>query len=307
MAGWFKKKKPEDVPLEVEQFFNKHLGPILLLTETAENISTYFKRVEGEEISFPAYKRKGSSILEVWIDTRLELLHYLWQNFDDFNPAILAERKRQKELFACIQEANIEYDSYGEGLYKYTSTVTNLSNEHKGMINALITMYEALLNISDEIGVQEPDIAMGRKSVKLDIISLSEGDQILESIMGCKELLEKVEGGNVAWVNYYNKLDAKDLIPSCPKTISEIIIEDITKKSKLIALTAVSGPNYRSNYIKLINFIANKAIKDGMSPEEAKEQANEQQELFDCITNAEKPEDVIKYMKRNKTGWYRET
>lgn len=127
----------------MEDIVNDYLGPTIVLAELAEDIARYFKRVQNGKQLFPSYKNEDTSILIVWTNTRLELLHYLWQNFDDFNPAILAERKRQKELFACIQEANIEYDSYGKTLYKYTSTITNLSNEHKGMINAIITMYEA--------------------------------------------------------------------------------------------------------------------------------------------------------------------
>lgn len=128
---------------------------------------------------------------------------------------------------------------------------------------------------------------MGRKSVKLDIISLSEGDQILESIMGRKELLEKVEGGNVAWVNYYNKLDAKDQIPSCPKTIAEIIIEDITKKSKLIAFTAIMGPSYGENFAKINNSCS------------SADQAREEQEAFDFFLDADTPEDVDRWKQEN--------
>jgi len=281
---WSKKSEEKVLP----DIVNDYLGPTMALARFAEDIARYFKRVQDGKQLFPAYKDKdvGSSIFQVWVDTRLELLHHLWQNLDDFNPAILAEQTRQEELVACILEAGIEYDSYSVNTLKYASTVTNLSKEHKGMINAIIVMYEALLSISYEIDVSEDDIAMGRKSAPLDydITSILEADQRLESLMGCKDLLENVKEINEEWINYSCKLGSNEPLPSFPKTLSEIIIEDISIKTRRIAFTAVMGSSYGKNF-ELV-------MEHGISAELAKDD----KEVFDYLVNADSPEAFREWM-----------
>ena len=306
MLGWFKKKKIEEVPLEVKSFFNKYLGPTLLVAKVAKNISKYFKDVEDGVISFPAYKRKDSSVLQVWIDTRLELLQCLWTCYDNFNPIDLAEQRKQKELLAYINEADLKYVREGVGLGKYTLTATNPSKELKDMINVIIMMYETSLNISNKICVYvEVDKAMGHKpELKIGIGSLLTRDSIqeLESTMGIKDFLVEANKISVDWLSYLNKLGSNEQLPSYPKTVFEIIFEDITKKSKIIALTAIWGPYYMANFMSVVKEFKGKGIEKGLSSEKAEKL----QESFDYLINAKNPEEVIEWMRKRKVGPYRE-
>lgn len=304
MVGWFKKKKAEDVPLEVEQFYNKHFGPTVLVARTIENIRTYFKRIEVGEISFPAYRRKGSNVLQVWIDTQWELLSCLWKYLENFNPAVLAERTRQKELLEFIKEADIKRVRDGAQL-KYALNATSPNKELKNMLDAIILMYQTSLNISYEVGVVTVEEAMGYEpKVKRGLAWAAMGGlfQERDSTVGIKDFLEVANKASADWLHFCNKLDSHEPLPSYPKTIFEIIFEDITKKSKIIVLTALFGPTYGKTHRVLIEEIEEKRIKDGLSLEATKEQ----QEIFDYLINASKPEDVIKWMTEKKIGPYRE-
>lgn len=224
MWGWFKKRQPD---AEVRALAEKLLGPATLAAALAETVRDYVAAVQAGKLSYPAHRRKGASVVEIWADLRIEALHKMF-NFGKADPFLLADQRSQGELLACFLDdrAHLEMPQPRGAVVPDT-------------IQAMWQVYLYLDAAGSEVADRETD----RTGLKL------EGRSILDRIeAGCAELRERIAA-----------LRAGTGDGSIPPTMIELLYEDVTAKAKSIALSAKFGPHYEGG----IKFVEDQLAKQG--------------------------------------------
>lgn len=223
MWGWFKKRQPN---AEVRALAEKLLGPSALAAALAETVRDYAAAVQAGKLSYPAHRRKGASVVEIWADLRIEALHKLF-NFGKSDPFLLSDPRHQADLLACFLDdrAHLEMPQPRGAVIPDT-------------IQAMLQVYLYLDAAGSEVGDRETD----RTGLKL------EGRSILDRIeAGCAEQRSRIAA-----------LRAGTGDGSIPPTMIELLYEDVTAKAKSIALSAKFGPHYEGG----IRFVEDQLAKD---------------------------------------------
>ncbi len=249
-------------------------------------------------ISYPAYKRKNSNVQEVWKDTRIELLSSLWK-FDKSNPVILAETTRQKELLTYILKEK-----------PYLGSFVPQDKEISDTVNAIFLMYEKLNKIMHDVGCNKFGSTGPVSIFELGTYYDDDYDAIAKSLSDLakqdkyeklqhnhKSFLVEVKKISLEWSCYIDGSNSpKDniyTIPVRPKTLFEIIYGNITKQTKLFALTAIWGPYYQKTFFEILEQSKKKELAQGKLPEQIKESSLRIEKLFEKIISADDP-DFIK-------------
>lgn len=225
MWKWFKRKqRPAD---DLKALAERLLGPSALAAALAETVRDYAAAVKAGKLSYPAHRRKGASVVEIWADLRIEALHKLF-NFGKSDPFLLSDPRHQADLLACFlnDRAHLEMP------------------QPRGMVipDTIQAMWQVYLYL-DAAGSEVADRETDRTSLKL------EGRSILDRIeAGCAELRERMAA-----------LRAGTGDGSIPPTMIELLYEDVTTKAKSIALSAKFGPHYEGG----IRFVEDQLAKQG--------------------------------------------
>lgn len=226
MWGWLK-KKPRQQDDELRALAEQLLGPQALATALAETVRDYVAAVQAGKLSYPAHRREGANVVEIWADLRIEALHKMF-NFGQSDPFLLADQRRQSELLGCFLDgrAHLEMPQPRGAVLPDT-------------IQGMFQVYIYLADAGSEVADRETD----RAGLKL------EG----------RSILDRIESECVALRSKIAALRAGTGDGTIPPTMIELLYEDVTAKAKSIALSAKFGPNYEGG----INFAEDLLAKQG--------------------------------------------
>ena len=206
------------------------LRPQALATALAETVRDYVAAVQAGKLSYPAHRREGASVVEIWVDLRIEALHKLF-NFGQLAPFLLSDQRRQDELLACFfdDRAHLEMPQPRDAVIPDT----------------IQTMFQVYFYL-DATGSEAADRETDRTGLKLKGQSIFDG---IES--ACAELRSRLAA-----------LRAGTGDGTIPPTMIELLYEDVTAKAKSIALSAKFGPHYEGD----IKFMEDQLVKHGEDP-----------------------------------------
>lgn len=223
MWKWLRAKPPyrnDDFKGLAEQLINSRALAVAL----AETVRDYVDAVKAGKISYPAHRRKGASVVEIWSDLRVEALHKLF-NFGQSDPFLLSDHKVQAGLLTSFLDdhAHLEMPQPRGAVVPDT-------------IQAMWQVYLYLSTAGSEVVDRETD----RESLKL------KGRSILDRIeTDCIEVRPK-------WAAFRKG----EVGSKVPPTIVELLYADVTAKAKSIALSTVFGPHYESGISYLESLVA---------------------------------------------------
>ena len=226
MWKWLRKgsRQPSDA---VRALAEQLIGPQSLAVALAETVRAYFDAVKAGKVSYPAHRRDGASVVEIWSDLRVEALHKLFY-FGQSDPYLLSDPLSQGDLLSCFLDdrAHLEIPQPRGAVVPDT-------------IQAMWQVYLYLDAAGSEVADRETD----RMGLKL------EGRSILDRIEAdCAEVRPK-------WV----AVRAGGGGGTIPPTIIELLYADVTAKAKSIALSAKFGPHYEGG----IKFVEDQLAKQG--------------------------------------------
>ncbi len=221
MFKWLKNisRRSEHAAPPKGSFADRLLSPPALVMAVARVTHEYVASVKAGAFTYPAFKREGESVLGVWRDTRLEALSKLFL-FGESDPMLLGDLRQQTALCNCYidERAHLEWPQpRGE---KIADTV-----------QAVWQIYVYLSEIGTAVLDRETDPA----TLKIN------SQSILDSLNATIEAIA------TEWRAFESavKFDAGPL-PIMPQTWIEVVYEDVTAKTKSIALSAKFGPLYES-------------------------------------------------------------
>lgn len=223
--NWLKKRRYPDNNLRA--LAEQLIGPQSLATALAETVRDYVAAVKSGKLAYPAHRREGASVVEIWADLRLEALHKLF-NFGQSDPFLLSDFRRQEELLSCLLDdrAHLEMPQPRGVLIPDT-------------VQAMFQVYLYLGSVGSEV----TDCQTDRAGLKL------EGKSILDQIeLGCAEERPK-------WAAFR----AGTPTGKVPQTILELLYTDVTAKAKSIALSAKFGPSHEGGIRFVEGLLANQS------------------------------------------------
>lgn len=229
MWGWFR-KKPRQADDELRALAEQLLGPQALAAALAETVRDYVAAVQAGKLSYPAHRREGASVVEIWADLRIEALHKLF-NFGQSDPFLLSDQRRQDELLASFLDdrAHLEMPQPRGAMIPDT-------------IQGMFQVYLYLDVAGSEVADRETD----RAGLKL------EG----------RSILDRIESDCAALRPRLAAFKAGTGDGTIPPTMIELLYEDVTAKAKSIALSAKFGPHYEGG----IKFMEDQLAKHGEDP-----------------------------------------
>jgi len=252
MFAWFR-RKTERRSDAVEAFAKKWFGPPALVLALAEGTAAYAKEVRAGQVTSPAHRRRNASVVEIWRDARLEALSFLF-NFGRSEPGLAAGPRRQLELLTCLvdERPHLEWPQPRD---------EHTADTLQAVSHAYLYLHEA----GSEVVDRESDAATLK----------AKGRDIFEALMAQETVLRN------EWATFVGAVKQKDApLPEMPRTLIEAIYEDVTMKTKSIALSAQFGPKYES----VIRTLEDDLRKRGGNVEEFRA-------IWDRVLQAEDPDE----------------
>jgi hypothetical protein len=226
MLGWFKKKKqaPE---LSTEEKLLSHpiIGSAIRARWIAKLVEKYIAEVNTGEVEYPAIQRKDASIPRLWNDTRLEAFHKMF-NFGQCDLMLLADIHQQLPLLNIFMDERPHLEMPQPRGEAFADTLQGVGQ-----------LYLYLGEVGGILADPATDAA-ALKSCKRDILS---------------NFSEQAEVLRAGWYSYDRSMrDPKFAVTEQPRTVFEILWEDVTAKTKSIAISKVFGPMHESGIQNMI-------------------------------------------------------
>lgn len=214
MWGWSKKKR-EPLSPEFEALVHQFIGPRALAVALAETVQAYVREVKAGRVSVPAHHRKEASAVAIWRDLRMEAFALLFDH-GTADLFLLAEHQRQREVLDCFLDER-----------PYLEMPQPRGEAIPDTLQAVWRAYGHLDAVGSEVCDKETD----RQTLRL------EGRSILDLLVGRLETLRQ------QWRTFEERdATAGESLPM-PGTMLEAVYDDLTAKTKSVALTAKFGPN----------------------------------------------------------------
>ncbi|WP_421707522.1 hypothetical protein [Algihabitans sp.] len=218
MFEWLKKKRtaPEGA---VEALAKNWLGPQALAVALAETIRDFVDDVNSGRVEYPAHKRRNDSVVGIWRDLRLEALSHMF-NFGRSDPMLLADQRRQAELLRCLLDERPHLQM----------------PQPRGEVvpDTLQAVWQVYLYL-DQIGSEVADRETDRATLKLAKKNIFD------------DLTARAEQLRIGWEAFEGAIKNNNTeLPETPETLLEELYQDVTAKTKSIALSAQFGPNYEA-------------------------------------------------------------
>lgn len=255
MFGWFKKRRPELSP-ETKALADKILGPQALAVAIAESVRDYATAVRAGRASMPAHKRENPNVEGIWADVRIEAVSRLI-GFGRADLMLLADIRRQAELFAAF------LDDRPHLRFPQPSG--------EPIADTLQAMWQAYVYL-DAVGSELADRATDRVVLK------AKGRDILS------DFTSRAMYTRIHWDEFERAVKAGDArLPPLPTMMLDVFWEDVTAKTKSIALSKVFGPNPETGMRFLLDIVA----KEGSPEDVASISAS-----LDRVRAAREPDDI---------------
>lgn len=175
-------------------------------------------------VSLPSHRNKDAGVLCRWRGVRLEALRQLF-GFGVSEPTLLSDPFKQSAVLACFLDDR-----------PYLQMPQSTGTPMEDTIQAVWQVYLFLSEVGSEVADRETD-QMTLRLKKRNIMD---------------DLVDQAAAARVAWQGYQAALQVKNFpIPPLPETLLELVFEDVTRKSKSIAITSIFGPSYEENIVLL--------------------------------------------------------
>ncbi len=224
MWGILRKRQIPKEP--VRGLMSGFIGSQALVTALAETIQSYGSAVRAGKMTSPAHRRDGASVVELWADIRIEALWGLF-GFGVADPSLLADPRQQEFLLTAFLDDRVHLEMPQPRGAPIPDTV-----------QSIMSVYHFLSTVGSEVCDRETD----RETLR----------QAERSILGCLEHAAGEARG------HWSAFLAAPKLP-LPKTLIELIYDDVNAKTKSIALSTRFGPTYEAG----IRFVEDHLRKDG--------------------------------------------
>lgn len=254
MWSWFKRNS---LPRHsgFEELAKRCVAPQSLAVAIAGIVREHVDDIRTGRATYPAHERENAGAVEIWCDLRIEALHGLF-NFGKSDIILLANQRRQPELLTCL----LDERPHLEMPQPRGETVPDT-------IQALWQVYVYL----DKVGSKVCDRETDRTTLKLA------GRSILDDLTFQAQRLRS------EWKDFEDALNSKEKPPlGKPRTLLDLLYEDVTAKTKSIALSAKFGPDYEAN---MTYIVARFSEKHG--------DASEVRATMDHLLSAKDPDEFV--------------
>lgn len=224
MWGFFRRKRAREETARA--FMSAMIEPQVLVTALAETVLSYGSALQAGKMAGPAHRRDGASAVELWDGVRIEALRSLF-GFGSADPFLLADPRQQEILLAAFLDDRVHLEMPQPRGTPVPDT-----------IQSIMGVYNHLSLVGTEVCDRETD----REALELEDRSIL--DRLEEGALDIRK----------QWQTF---LEASSL--PLPKTLIELIYDDVTAKSKSIALSKRFGPDYEAG----IRFLENHIRKEG--------------------------------------------
>jgi hypothetical protein len=247
MFGRFKNKNLE------EEIANSRVGKMFDYLALAAAVSKVVREYFETQKNIPISKAEGSSVMEVWIGTRLEAISQLW-NFGAANVELVVDPTKHPKLLDAIIARR-----------PFLPDREPTADEIKDTISAICKVYDYL----DQL---EHDLAVPAHSL------LKHGPGSISRYASFVLTMEKL---HPKWQAFTFALTSKVSLPEQPETIFVLLWRDITFRAKMIALCSQLGPSYMAQIAALRKLV-----------HEANEKSTSSDNLFVKILSADDPDKI---------------
>ena len=218
MLKWLKSKLgSQHDPLEAQ--LRQLIDAPALTTAIAEAVRDYFNAVKSGAHEFPVHRKEQASVVAVWSGVRLEALRGLF-GYGKSEPFLLSDFREQQVMFASFLDDRPQFEMPQPRGETVPDTIQGVGQ-----------VYFYLSNVGSELADRETD----HDALKVD------GRSIYD------EINRACDKARVDWRNWRADPSQNKM----PKTFIELLYDDVTMKSKSIALSKVYGPLYE-NGIKFV-------------------------------------------------------
>lgn len=255
MFGWFKKSS-QATTAETNALADTLFGPQSLAIAIAECARDHFLAVKEGRIDYPAHRRKGSNVEAVWTDVRMEAFQRMF-GFGLADPFMLCDMRRQAQLFSAFlnEQPHFEFPQ----------------PRGQPIADTLQSVWQIYVYL-DQVGSEVMDRETNRESLKArgaDIISAFTA----EAVVLCD-----------SWIRFEKAIGGHDEeLPKMPRTMIEALWEDVTFKTKSIALSVIFGPYYEGGMAQALEIVKKNATKLEFDTVKAS---------LDRVRTAKQPEDI---------------
>ena len=256
MFGWFKKRKTQELSQEMKAFTERLIGPQAQAVAIAECVREYVDAVQAGKVKYPAHRREGASVIDLWNDVRLEAFHKMF-NFGRADLMLLADMRQQLPALNCFLDERPQFEMP--------------QPRGEPMADTLQGLWQVYVYLNT-VGSELADVATDRHTLK------SRGRDILS------DFTERATSLRTRWQAFDRAMnDRSQVRPEMPETIIAVLWADVTAKSKSIAMSKVFGPTQESGIQYMLKLLSEKATEA---------EAADMRAYIEKVRAAKDPEDV---------------
>jgi hypothetical protein len=244
MLRWFKSTKT-DKGLRAA---SKIIDQLAFAIAVSESAAEYFCAQSNMPIS--KFRDRESSVMEIWIGTRLEAISRLW-NFGAAKPELIINPETHPRLLDAIIE-----------IRPFLPLREVTGDEIQDSISSICRVYDYLDQLDRDLAVPFGSLL----------------DDVPGSISRYASFVLEMQKLHPKWQAFQFALRSKATLPDIPETIFISLWRDITFRAKMIALCSQLGPSYMATMAALRKKVT-----------EANEEASSMDSMFVKILSADDP------------------
>lgn len=262
MHGCLRDDRESRLPAELARCLDQFAQPLALMMAVAEVCSEYARHVRVGRIKTPAYARLNDDVVSMWQDIRTEALLNLYRfGTPDFKA--LTDPARQLEILNCFLDERPHMEFPRPRGAQPADTLQALSHVY-------LYLDEAERSVCDR---QTDYRIMNTRNLSIFSEFNLKAQQLREQH---RALVDNPEQASFA--------------SDAPKTMFEILYEDVTTKAKNIALSANYGPRYESVMNNVVWFAETRMREKGEDEETITMELSKTRELIGSILSADDPD-----------------
>lgn len=228
MLKWLRSKlwsQPDPLEVQLRQFFD---APALA-TAIAEVVGEYFGAIKVGTQIFPIHRKEHTNVFEVWSGVRIEALRGLF-NYGMSDPFLLSDFREQQAVLSSFLDDRPQFEMPQPRGEAIPDTIQGVGQ-----------VYNYLSKVGSDLADRETDyetLKSNNRSIYVEI----------------NRVCEIARGEWTDWRAAPSQLKV-------PKTFIELLYEDVTAKSKSIALSKIYGPLYESGISYVESLMENPSDK----------------------------------------------